>query len=229
MCLQIHWLAHGLQSFDAVFIVPVFQCFFISVSIFGGGVYFKEFAKMPVLAVSFVALQDCTRRQVRLTRPSSLSHLQLGMFFFGASVTLSGVYLLSKREMNTLRPSGKFRAVVKMIIFIKRAQKAKNIEHRWVQGKGPLDEPSPTAKAIKAATAPGPSLPKSTSFKVSKASVMPVDSRYPKLSDCGAIELQCSAREGINGDDANDNEINADTFLDASGAQIKLTQKRFDK
>lgn len=48
---QIHWLAFGLQFFDAVFIVPVFQCFFISVSIFGGGVYFKEFSKMSTLAV----------------------------------------------------------------------------------------------------------------------------------------------------------------------------------
>ena len=27
--LQIHWLAQGLQRFDAVFVVPVFQCFFI--------------------------------------------------------------------------------------------------------------------------------------------------------------------------------------------------------
>lgn len=49
--LQIHWLASGLQSFDAVFIVPVFQCFFISISIFGGGVYFDEFADMSVLSV----------------------------------------------------------------------------------------------------------------------------------------------------------------------------------
>lgn len=49
--VQIHWLAHGLQSFDAVFIVPVFQCFFISVSIFGGGVYFKEFAAMSTISV----------------------------------------------------------------------------------------------------------------------------------------------------------------------------------
>lgn len=50
--LQIHWLAKGLQTFDAVFIVPVFQCFFISTSILGGGVYFDEFATMRVSTAS---------------------------------------------------------------------------------------------------------------------------------------------------------------------------------
>lgn len=51
--LQIHWLAKGLQFFDAVFIVPVFQCFFISTSIVGGGVYFDEFATLPTMTVRF--------------------------------------------------------------------------------------------------------------------------------------------------------------------------------
>ncbi|RLN46213.1 hypothetical protein BBJ29_004721 [Phytophthora kernoviae] len=55
--LQIHWLAHGLQHFDAVFIVPVFQCFFISISIFGGGVYFKEFAHMTPLALAMFSVE----------------------------------------------------------------------------------------------------------------------------------------------------------------------------
>lgn len=44
---QIHWLARGLESFDAVYIVPVFQCFFISVAVIGGAVYFREFDDMP--------------------------------------------------------------------------------------------------------------------------------------------------------------------------------------
>jgi len=43
---QIHWLARGLESFDAVYIVPVFQCFFISVAVVGGAVYFREFDEM---------------------------------------------------------------------------------------------------------------------------------------------------------------------------------------
>lgn len=106
--LQIHWLAHGLQFFDAVFIVPVFQCFFISVSIFGGGVYFKEFARM--------------------------STLSLAMFFLGAAITISGVYLLSHRDMHKLKPRGRFRAAVSTIIFVKRCQKARNIDYQWVQG-----------------------------------------------------------------------------------------------
>ncbi|KAJ0403944.1 hypothetical protein P43SY_009437 [Pythium insidiosum] len=145
--LQIHWLAHGLQSFDAVFVVPVFQCFFISVSIFGGGVYFKEF--------------------------SSMSSMALGMFFFGAGVTLSGVFLLSQREMNKLSPKGRFRACVKAVIFIKRTQKARKMEYQWRQPIGPVD-------TIKAAYSPeGPSTPP---VKLSKASVMPIDGPRASLT-----------------------------------------------
>ena len=33
--MQTHYLAHGLEFFDALFIVPVFQCFFIVLSIMG--------------------------------------------------------------------------------------------------------------------------------------------------------------------------------------------------
>lgn len=115
--LQIHWLAHGLQLFDAVFVVPVFQCFFISVSILGGGVYFNEFAHM--------------------------SPLSLGMFFFGAAITISGVYLLAHRDMHRLKPRGRFRAAVAMVIFIKRTQKARSLPHRWVQGEPVVLEKSP--------------------------------------------------------------------------------------
>lgn len=73
--LQTHWLAtgmpaaaapvaravslsrrprSGLQYFDALYIVPVFQCFFISVSVAGGGVYYGEFRNFSALqAVCF--------------------------------------------------------------------------------------------------------------------------------------------------------------------------------
>lgn len=144
------------------------------------------------------------------------------MFFFGASVTLSGVYLLSRREMNVLRPSGKFRAAVKMIIFIKRVQKARNIEHRWVLPllhKCSLPEPSPTAKMIKA---PG-TAPKATSFRISKASVMPVDNNtrttLASTDSCPKIELDCSIR---------DDDPNLKTALDSSSSQIELTPKKSD-
>jgi hypothetical protein len=36
LILQTHYLAHGLKYFDALFIVPVFQCFSITFSILGG-------------------------------------------------------------------------------------------------------------------------------------------------------------------------------------------------
>lgn len=147
------------------------------------------------------------------------------MFFFGASVTLSGVYLLSRREMNVLRPSGKFRAAVKMIIFIKRTQKACNIEHRWVLplrllNCAPPTEPSPTAKMIKA---PG-AAPKAASFRISKASVMPVDTSstrtpFASTDSCPKIELDCLMR---------DDDPNLKTALDSSSSQIEIPPKKSD-
>ncbi|KAG6599736.1 Magnesium transporter NIPA2 [Phytophthora cinnamomi] len=103
--MQIHWLAHGLQKFDAVFVVPVFQCFFISVSIFGGGVYFKEFAQMKPLA--------------------------LAMFTVGAIITISGVVKLAHRDMHKLSPLRRMRATASMLLFIYRCQKARNIKANW--------------------------------------------------------------------------------------------------
>lgn len=216
---QIHWLAFGLQSFDAVFVVPVFQCFFISVSIFGGGVYFKEFSKMSALAVRSRLLPP--PHPTALTVPLLIiasSQLQLGMFFFGAAVTLSGVYLLSKRDMNSLRPVGKLRAAVKMIIFIKRAQKARNIEHRWVLPAGDCAALCSSPRVAKSAQ------PKSTvsGLKLSKASVMPVDSsRFPgPTSSPTTIELACcSKREKISDEDAVPR-----TALDSSYSQSEAPQ-----
>mmetsp|Transcript_11568 Transcript_11568/g.20547 ORF Transcript_11568/g.20547 Transcript_11568/m.20547 type:complete len:710 (-) Transcript_11568:38-2167(-) len=40
---QIHWLAVGLKEFDAVIMVPVFQCVFVVFTIMGGAAYFDEF------------------------------------------------------------------------------------------------------------------------------------------------------------------------------------------
>ncbi|KAJ0403945.1 hypothetical protein P43SY_009438 [Pythium insidiosum] len=148
--LQIHWLAHGLQSFDAVFVVPVFQCFFISVSIFGGGVYFKDF--------------------------SNMSSMALGMFFFGAVVTLSGVFLLSQREMNKLPPNGKFRACVKAVIFIKRVQKARKMEYRWRQPVGLVADIVSSSCLAKSSTRPTPPM------KLAKSSVLPIDSSNASMA-----------------------------------------------
>jgi len=41
---QIHWLAEGLREFDAIIMVPIFQCVFVVFTIIGGGAYFAEFS-----------------------------------------------------------------------------------------------------------------------------------------------------------------------------------------
>lgn len=107
------------------------------------------------------------------------------MFFLGAMITLSGVFILSKREMNVLKPGGKLRACVKVVIFIKRVQRARSIDHTWVQ---PDDMPLVEVKSFKVVsekTSPrvshleGAIPPR----RISKASVMPVDTLYPPSSD----------------------------------------------
>jgi hypothetical protein len=97
------------------------------------------------------------------------------MFFFGACVTLSGVYLLSCREMNVLRPTSKLRAAVKMIIFIKRVQKAKKLDYHWTLPQGPATQCAVAAPVVK--SAPAGSLQRQPS-KLSKASVMPIENHY---------------------------------------------------
>ncbi|GMH81062.1 hypothetical protein TrST_g8653 [Triparma strigata] len=119
---QIHWLARGLESFDAVYIVPVFQCFFISVAVIGGAVYFREFDDM--------------------------ADLNRFMFFVGLMITLSGVYLLSQRDMSKLKPKQRFRAQVFVVIFMLRTQKV-------VRRKKELDRLEMVAES----SMPDPSLP----------------------------------------------------------------------
>ncbi|ETV98936.1 hypothetical protein H310_08423 [Aphanomyces invadans] len=104
--LQIHWLAQGLEHFDAVFVVPIFQCVFISTSILGGAVYFGEFATMSTTTII--------------------------MFLVGVVITLSGVGILSQRDMASLKPKQKLRACVYMVIFMKRTQKCKGLKYQWV-------------------------------------------------------------------------------------------------
>ncbi|KAF0688255.1 Aste57867_20125 [Aphanomyces stellatus] len=71
--LQTHCLSLGLKYFDALYIVPVFQCFFISFSVIGGAVYFQEFKNF-----------DTT---------------QWIVFPVGVLITIAGVIVLSSREM----------------------------------------------------------------------------------------------------------------------------------
>jgi hypothetical protein len=71
---QLHFLAKALQEFDAMYVVPVFQCFFISVSTIAGAAYFGEFSEFDVA-------QACS-------------------FPLGIGLTLFGVYILSSRDMS---------------------------------------------------------------------------------------------------------------------------------
>jgi len=46
---QVHFLSEGLKSFDALFIIPVFQCCHITFSIVRGAVFFEELASLDWL------------------------------------------------------------------------------------------------------------------------------------------------------------------------------------
>jgi len=54
------------------------------------------------------------------------------MFLVGVAITLGGVFVLSQRNMTSLKSKQKFRACVHMIVFLKRTQKCRGIEHHWV-------------------------------------------------------------------------------------------------
>ena len=71
---QLHYLAVALNFFDALYVVPVFQCFFISFSTLGGASFFNEFA-------DFDATQGI-------------------LFPLGLFTTLTGVVVLSRRKMS---------------------------------------------------------------------------------------------------------------------------------
>ena len=70
---QIYWLNCGLARWDALSNVPVFQSFWILVSVIGGGVFYNEF--------------------------NDFSVLQWIMFPLGVLLTIIGVYYLSQREI----------------------------------------------------------------------------------------------------------------------------------
>eukprot|EP01006_Ploeotia_vitrea_P033595 TRINITY_DN65592_c7_g1_i1.p1 TRINITY_DN65592_c7_g1~~TRINITY_DN65592_c7_g1_i1.p1 ORF type:complete len:655 (-),score=322.37 TRINITY_DN65592_c7_g1_i1:80-1876(-) len=71
--IETHFLAQGLKYFDALYIVPVFQCFFVMMGALSGGLYFGEFSRF--------------------------SKLQAIFFPIGVFITICGVWLLSSREM----------------------------------------------------------------------------------------------------------------------------------
>eukprot|EP01029_Cantina_marsupialis_P023940 TRINITY_DN603_c0_g1_i15.p1 TRINITY_DN603_c0_g1~~TRINITY_DN603_c0_g1_i15.p1 ORF type:complete len:247 (+),score=29.39 TRINITY_DN603_c0_g1_i15:499-1239(+) len=73
--LQVYWLNCGLARFDALYNVPIFQSFWISFSVIGGGIHYGEF--------------------------SDFSTKQIAMFPLGVVLTIVGVYFLSQRDTNS--------------------------------------------------------------------------------------------------------------------------------
>ena len=72
VALQIYWLNLGLARFDALYNVPVFQCFWMLFGVIAGGVFFHEFA--------------------------TFSLFQASMFSLGVLFCLTGVAVLSSRK-----------------------------------------------------------------------------------------------------------------------------------
>ena len=72
---QLQFLAISLSFFDALYVVPVFQCFFISFSTLGGACFFAEF--------------------------NNFNALQAVFFPLGLFGTLSGVIVLTRRKMGS--------------------------------------------------------------------------------------------------------------------------------
>ena len=75
--LQIYWLNCGLARWDAVNNVPVFQSFWILVSVVGGGIFYSEF--------------------------NGFKPIQWVMFPAGILLTVIGVFYLSRREISSRR------------------------------------------------------------------------------------------------------------------------------
>lgn len=72
--LQIKWLNDGLKKFDASYTVPVFTSFWILLSVISGLIFYKEYEGM--------------------------NPFQMVMFLIGVATTVTGVIMLSRRELN---------------------------------------------------------------------------------------------------------------------------------
>lgn len=78
IAMQIKWLNDGLRRFDASFEVPVFQAFWVLLSVASGMIFYSEYKGM--------------------------SKLQMGLFFIGITITIGGVIFLS-RGRRVYRPN----------------------------------------------------------------------------------------------------------------------------
>ena len=78
---QLHFFATALEFFDALFVVPVFKCFYLMLSTVGGALYFRE-------------VQNFDTRQ--------------WIFFpLGLVMNIAGVWVLSSRDMKVTKHARK--------------------------------------------------------------------------------------------------------------------------
>ncbi|KAJ0406689.1 hypothetical protein ATCC90586_008106 [Pythium insidiosum] len=85
LCLacQVHFLNGGLARFDALIVIPVYQSFWILMSVLGGIMYFEEYV--------------------------SMTKTQMFMFTVGGSITILGiVFLLKTRREGGAGESGRY-------------------------------------------------------------------------------------------------------------------------
>lgn len=78
--LQIHYLNEGLRRFSSTYSIPVFQAFWILVSVVSGLIYYREWQGLDTVS--------CV------------------MFTLGVCVTVSGVVMLSRRDMEDHHAAG---------------------------------------------------------------------------------------------------------------------------
>lgn len=110
LVLQLAWVNKGLEYFDALYVIPVFQCFWITSSVVGGIVYFDEFKVRPAPPpppppstprTAFAHSPNCVFRCCCCRCCcclQGLSPLQISIFCLGLLLTLAGVLALSQRH-----------------------------------------------------------------------------------------------------------------------------------
>jgi len=72
LTFQIRWLNEALSMYESTYVVPVFQCFWIGVSVISGVIVYQEFVNAPTKNIL--------------------------IFLLGILITIGGVILLSKRK-----------------------------------------------------------------------------------------------------------------------------------
>ncbi|GLD93139.1 hypothetical protein PINS_up001731 [Pythium insidiosum] len=85
LCLacQVHYLNGGLARFDALIVIPVYQSFWILMSVLGGIMYFEEYV--------------------------SMTKMQMFMFTVGGTITILGIiFLLKTRREGGAGESGRY-------------------------------------------------------------------------------------------------------------------------